>query len=156
MCWNCCAWDYGAQCFVQCTLCTQQMRSTLTTFAIFWDIESFVDRVWGYDQELETNKCCKFALKNVPEMYRWNKHLRLRSTQRKRTFAISCSGYSPRPVRRGFIFTSVSVYRMLSAMSHTSNLWAMSIKCGFAFSWGVPLTALLYVPSTSATFMYVL
>ena len=30
--------NYGAQCFVRCTLCTQQMWSTLTAICFFWNI----------------------------------------------------------------------------------------------------------------------
>lgn len=34
--WNLCARNYGAQCFVQCTLCTQQMLKPLTALSISW------------------------------------------------------------------------------------------------------------------------
>lgn len=42
--WNLCARNYGAQCFVQCTLCTQQMLKPLTALSISWLLmESFED-----------------------------------------------------------------------------------------------------------------
>ena len=91
--------------------------------------------VCGYDQQLEMNKCCKFLFKNI----------RLKCIAEISIFVcsrVSESGHiqSPAPgIPRdlGVVGSSSPQFRYnacLSAMYHTGSLWAMSIKCGFAFS----------------------
>lgn len=71
-----CARDHGVQCFVLCTLCTQQMWSTLTAFLIFGSIMSSLEGVFACEHQREMNKNCQLPVHTRLKLNCWNKHLR--------------------------------------------------------------------------------
>lgn len=71
-----CARDHGVQCFVLCTLCTQQMWSTLTAFLIFGSIMSSLEGVFACEHQREMNKNCQLPVHTRLKLNCWNRHLR--------------------------------------------------------------------------------
>ena len=141
--WKFCARDYGAQCFVLCTLCTQQMWSTLTAFSIFGSIMSSLEGVLACEHQREMNKNCQLPVHTRLKLICWNKHPRSLCADLR----FLLPGYSPRPDGVGYIYkvrfgTEPFCWQRFVPVEPS----LMSVKCGVGFSWGIPLAALLFCP----------